>query len=196
MNKSPSRREISLISRHGLVEFLPVLNSIARKLESHRYEIAVFGRVSHDCESPLWTERWNSAWKLFPNSRRSRGIRETPNGWWGSKSQSSRSVCRKALFGKICYYPLLRVLPLLRHLAPGPRPRHSMIPCCCRFQSVRRIMSLLTPGHALSIWLREKDPRNLPMAALIICVLAPRGLLIWPRRLSNSLYADFKMKRR
>jgi hypothetical protein len=46
MNKSPSRREISLISRHGLVEFLPVLNSIARKLESHRYEIAVFGRVS------------------------------------------------------------------------------------------------------------------------------------------------------
>lgn len=35
-----------VISRHGLVEFLPAMNSIARKLESHRYEIAVFGRVS------------------------------------------------------------------------------------------------------------------------------------------------------
>jgi GTP-binding protein EngB required for normal cell division len=34
-----------IISRHGLVEFLPELNSITRKLESHRYEIAVFGRV-------------------------------------------------------------------------------------------------------------------------------------------------------
>ncbi len=36
----------AIISRHHLVEFLPTLNSITRKLESHRYEIAVFGRVS------------------------------------------------------------------------------------------------------------------------------------------------------
>jgi GTP-binding protein EngB required for normal cell division len=36
----------SIISRHHLVEFLPTLNSITRKIESHRYEIAVFGRVS------------------------------------------------------------------------------------------------------------------------------------------------------
>jgi GTP-binding protein EngB required for normal cell division len=35
-----------VVSRHGLVEFLPTLNSITRKLESHRFEIAVFGRVS------------------------------------------------------------------------------------------------------------------------------------------------------
>jgi GTP-binding protein EngB required for normal cell division len=35
-----------MVSRHGLVEFLPTLNSITRKLESHRFEIAVFGRVS------------------------------------------------------------------------------------------------------------------------------------------------------
>jgi GTP-binding protein EngB required for normal cell division len=42
-----SLRQLSqVISRHGLVEFLPAMNSITRKLESHRYEIAVFGRVS------------------------------------------------------------------------------------------------------------------------------------------------------
>jgi hypothetical protein len=35
-----------IISRHRLVEFLPTLSSITRKLESHRFEIAVFGRVS------------------------------------------------------------------------------------------------------------------------------------------------------
>jgi GTP-binding protein EngB required for normal cell division len=35
-----------IIARHGLVEFLPSLNSIIRKFESHRLEIAVFGRVS------------------------------------------------------------------------------------------------------------------------------------------------------
>jgi GTP-binding protein EngB required for normal cell division len=35
-----------IIARHGLVEFLPSLNSIVRKIESHRYEVAVFGRVS------------------------------------------------------------------------------------------------------------------------------------------------------
>jgi GTP-binding protein EngB required for normal cell division len=35
-----------IIERHRLVEFLPVVNSITRKLETHRYEIAVFGRVS------------------------------------------------------------------------------------------------------------------------------------------------------
>ena len=35
-----------IVSRHGLVEFLPTLSSITRKLESHRFEIAVFGRVS------------------------------------------------------------------------------------------------------------------------------------------------------
>jgi GTP-binding protein EngB required for normal cell division len=35
-----------IISRHGLVEFLPALRSIVRKVESHRFEIAVFGRVS------------------------------------------------------------------------------------------------------------------------------------------------------
>ncbi len=35
-----------IVARHRLVEFLPALNSITRKLETHRYEIAVFGRVS------------------------------------------------------------------------------------------------------------------------------------------------------
>jgi GTP-binding protein EngB required for normal cell division len=35
-----------IISRHRLVEFLPALNSITQKVESHRFEIAVFGRVS------------------------------------------------------------------------------------------------------------------------------------------------------
>ncbi|MBZ5499372.1 MAG: dynamin family protein [Acidobacteriia bacterium] len=35
-----------IIARHGLVEYLSALDSIIRKLESHRYEIAVFGRVS------------------------------------------------------------------------------------------------------------------------------------------------------
>jgi GTP-binding protein EngB required for normal cell division len=35
-----------IIARHQLVKFLPTLNSITRKIESHRYEIAVFGRVS------------------------------------------------------------------------------------------------------------------------------------------------------
>lgn len=36
----------TIIARHGLVEYHPALNSIVRKLQSHRYEIAVFGRVS------------------------------------------------------------------------------------------------------------------------------------------------------
>jgi GTP-binding protein EngB required for normal cell division len=35
-----------IIARYGLVEFLPTLDSIIRKVESHRFEIAVFGRVS------------------------------------------------------------------------------------------------------------------------------------------------------
>ena len=35
-----------IIARHRLVEFLPGLNSIIRKVKSHRFEIAVFGRVS------------------------------------------------------------------------------------------------------------------------------------------------------
>jgi len=35
-----------IIARRGLVEFLPSLNSIVRKLESHRYKVAVFGRIS------------------------------------------------------------------------------------------------------------------------------------------------------
>lgn len=39
-------RLAQIIARHGLVEYLPALDSIVRKLESHRYEIAVFGRVS------------------------------------------------------------------------------------------------------------------------------------------------------
>ena len=39
-------RVAQIISRHGLVEYLPALDSIVRKLESHRLEIAVFGRVS------------------------------------------------------------------------------------------------------------------------------------------------------
>ena len=39
-------RLAQIISHHGLVEFLPALRSIVRKVESHRFEIAVFGRVS------------------------------------------------------------------------------------------------------------------------------------------------------
>ncbi len=39
-------RLVQITARHGLVEYLPALDSIIRKLESHRYEIAVFGRVS------------------------------------------------------------------------------------------------------------------------------------------------------
>jgi GTP-binding protein EngB required for normal cell division len=35
-----------IIARHGLIEFLTSLNTIIRKVESHRYEVAVFGRVS------------------------------------------------------------------------------------------------------------------------------------------------------
>jgi hypothetical protein len=85
------------------------------------------------------------------------------------------------------YYPLLRVLPLFRHSAPGPRPRHSTMPLSRRLRRVVRTISRLTPGQASSSWLKENDPRNLPTAASIICVLAPRGLLIWLRRLSNSL---------
>jgi GTP-binding protein EngB required for normal cell division len=39
-------RMARIIARHGLVEFLPALDAIIRKVESHQYEIAVFGRVS------------------------------------------------------------------------------------------------------------------------------------------------------
>ena len=39
-------RLAQITAKHGLVEYLPALDSIIRKLESHRYEIAVFGRVS------------------------------------------------------------------------------------------------------------------------------------------------------
>lgn len=35
-----------IISRYRLVEFLPILEAIQRKMQSHRFEIAVFGRVS------------------------------------------------------------------------------------------------------------------------------------------------------
>jgi GTP-binding protein EngB required for normal cell division len=40
------KRMAQIIANHGLVEFLPALDAIIRKVESHRYEIAVFGRVS------------------------------------------------------------------------------------------------------------------------------------------------------
>ena len=39
-------RLAEIIKGHGMVEFHPALESIIRKLESHRLEIAVFGRVS------------------------------------------------------------------------------------------------------------------------------------------------------
>jgi len=39
-------RVARIIAGHGLVEYLPVLDSVIRKLESHRLEIAVFGRIS------------------------------------------------------------------------------------------------------------------------------------------------------
>jgi len=43
---SPAQELARIIERHRLVELLPVLQSITRKLQTHRYEIAVFGRVS------------------------------------------------------------------------------------------------------------------------------------------------------
>jgi hypothetical protein len=66
------------------------------------------------------------------------------------------------------FYPLLKVLPFLRHAAPGPRPRHSTIPFSWSLRRVVRIMSRLTPGQASSSWLKEKDSRNRSRAASII----------------------------
>jgi GTP-binding protein EngB required for normal cell division len=39
-------RIAAIISHHGLVEFLPALDALLRKVRSHRYEIAVFGKIN------------------------------------------------------------------------------------------------------------------------------------------------------
>lgn len=39
-------RMTQIITHHGMVEFLPALNAIIRRVQSHQYEIAVFGKAA------------------------------------------------------------------------------------------------------------------------------------------------------